>query len=446
MNKNQENTVTIVIESGKCAWGKCVFCGFGKNIGIQPNVEKLKEIFIKKMKKFEDVNIRTLKIFCSGSFLDDNQFPPEFRKYVNDYCSTHGIENLVIETRPEFITSEKLKDFSNVSLCVAIGLEVADDKILRKLNKGITLQDYEDAVNILRENNVRVRTYLLANPPFVENNKNYLHDSVNYALKFSDEVNINNTYPHSKSDLFNYWVEGKWSPLDENQFKKIIDEFGSNPKVTYDFNNFSFVPRFPKHMQKWLKGVGEEYLTHPYYEVWQDYLVRFYKRPKNRKYALFLPCSYRKPYSRSKTHKEILKKLKELPFYSEIHRIVVSTPGVIPCEFDSWYPFNKYDWPEWEETPEIKERIVEVNRERLKSYLKTHKYEKYFNFLKPDSDSGRALRLACRDLNIDIIECVDIDAYERLTQEGVKNPIISKECLKHLTYTLRANISDESHI
>ena len=71
------------------------------------------------------------------------------------------IENLVIESRPEFITSEKLMEFSYVSLTVAIGLEVADEEFLKKLRKGITLGNYENAANILHDRKAKVKTYLL---------------------------------------------------------------------------------------------------------------------------------------------------------------------------------------------------------------------------------------------------------------------------------------------
>ena len=54
---------------------------------------------------------------------------------------------------------------------IAIGLEVADDSILKKLNKGFTLQDIVKALFILDEMEIFSRAYILVGPPFVENAK-----------------------------------------------------------------------------------------------------------------------------------------------------------------------------------------------------------------------------------------------------------------------------------
>ena len=101
----------ILLNSGKCAWGKCIFCGWGK-IEHDVNIERLKKYIDKHLEK----GIETLKIFSSGSFLDDKQFPREFRRYLVKKCKELVIKNLIIESRPEFITEENLEDFKTSTL------------------------------------------------------------------------------------------------------------------------------------------------------------------------------------------------------------------------------------------------------------------------------------------------------------------------------------------
>ena len=94
------------------------------------------------------------------------------------------------------------------------------------------------------------------------------------------------------------------------------------------------------------------------------------------------------------------------------------------------YPFNAYDWPEWNETEEIKKLYIRVTQKRIENYLKKHKYRKYFVFLKPTSESYIALKKACKKLGIKPIECLKKETWERIKER--KNPLLSQEALKDL--------------
>jgi radical SAM enzyme (TIGR01210 family) len=414
----------LILQSGKCAWAKCYACGWGRIDYGKPDLHKLKKQVDAFFSKLKDVG--RVKIFCSGSFFDDNQFPEGIREYIAKKCKEKNIKELVVESRPEFISEEKIKPLLKyVKLTVAIGLEAADNKVLEKYQKGFTVEDYINAAQLLKKLGCKVRTYLMVNLPFVKNHKALLKKSFELAKKYSDEIVIINTFPHSKSLLFELWIQGKWKPMDKEEFEELVKPYKKYKNVEFDFNNFAFEPKFPKHMRKLLKGVGKEFLLHPYYEVWQDYICRFYEKPHDKKYALFIPCTYTKPYFKSKLHKEILKIVPK-----DFHLIVISSPGVIPYEFVNKYPFNAYDWPEWEETEEIKKLYIKVTQKRIENYLKKHKYEKYFVFLKPTSESFIALKKACKKLGIELINCLKPETWEKIKER--KNPLLSEEALRDL--------------
>lgn len=111
---------------------------------------------------------------------------------------------------------------------------------------------------------------------------------------------------------------------------------------------------------------------------------------------------------------------------------MISSPGVIPREFENYYPFNAYDWDEKEETEEIKERYIEVTAERIKKYLKAHQknYEKIFSYLKYDSESYQALKKACKNLNLNFENLLKRRTYEKIKKK--KNLLIREEALKDL--------------
>jgi len=422
----------LILNIGRCAWGRCIFCGYSRENYPEPNLLRMKVDLDRKLVGFEG---DTLKIFGSGSFLDDKQFPREFRRYLVEKCKKKGIKHLTIESRPEFITEDTLLDFDGIDLTVAIGLEVADNDILKKLGKGMTVEDYTRAADIIHSKGFKVRTYLLVNPPFVDDIKESLDRSVSFALQHSDSIVLINLLPHANAPLFDLWVEGKWKPLTREKFFEITRPYANNPKIELDVETFRFVPRFPPEKRANLEGVSSEILNHPHFRVWQEYLCDWYEKPKDKTIALFLPCSAKKPYSKSKTHTLIYKTIKTLPIFKNIHRLVISTPGVVPFEFNDFYPFNAYEWDERLETPEIKKEYIKVTKKRIFDYLKHHKYDHYFCFFKYSAESYIALQEACNELGVSCTNCLSRETYEALKEEK-GNPLFKEEALKELREAL----------
>mgnify|MGYP000197391119 FL=1 len=438
-------TYSMVLERGKCFWGKCYFCGWGKKV-VERSIEEVKRIFDKFISSKQD--IERLKIFSSGSFLDPKQFPEELQDYIFRRAEEYGIKEIVIESRPEFITENVVSRLSQykVKITVAMGLEVADNEALKILNKGMTVEQYIRAATLLKKYGLGVRTYVLVNPHSKIRSPKYVHKTIEFALKYSDSIVVINTYPHKNSDLWEDWINGKWRPLDKTEFEKIIAPWKDNPKIEFDFDNFAFIPKFPPEKRIFLRGVGHEYLKHPYYEVWQDFFQRFYIPPAEKEYVLFLPCAYKKPYTKSKTWKSILRAIAGYPFFKKLHLIAVSSPGVIPYEFIKYYPFANYDWPEWEETEEIKKEYIEVTKDRVLKYVKahlSHYKEVYFAYLKPDSESMKAIRLAFDELkksgiNVRLIECFSEETYSKLSEAGLKNPVAQPDAIEDLKRRLKS--------
>lgn len=433
-----EKSKTYILNSGKCAWGKCIFCGYGKIEGMKPATENIKADIDKFFKNFEK-GIIQIKIFGSGSFTDEKQFPRESRKYFIERCKEHNIKKIVFESRAEYITDETLKDFKGIDYAVAIGLEVADNAALKKLKKGLTTEIYKKAAEIIHKNNGKVRTYLLVNPPYVKDIEKSLDESIKFALPISDSIVLINLYPHANAEMINLYLTLKWKPLDRKKFEKLTAKWKQNKIIETDFETFTFMPKIPP--KKWveLKGATEENLTHPHYEIWQDYFTDFYTPPKVKDTILFLPCAFRKPYSISKTHKEILKRIINLHFYARIHQVMISNPGVVPREFESKYPFKSYDWPEWEEIENIKKRYTEVTQKRIENYLKAHKYKKYLCYFKPDSESYIALKNACKNIKIKIKNLYDSKLYE--DAEPKTNVLIKRNALDLMVTQLKKEMS-----
>ncbi len=432
-------TVNIVIERGRCRWGRCYFCGWGRRYRDVP-VEYLKRKVCKTLDKYRDVD--TVKIFCSGSLLDPEQYPREFVEWLLREAEGRGVKNLVVESRPEFITEDALDLLTsyNLKVTVAIGLELADNNILLNYyRKGFTVQDYLEAVRRLRKAGLGVRTYVLANGhPVLYNNPKYhlevLHKTLKLAVEVSDSVVAINAYPHEESELIKDWIITRWRPLTCEEFRAMLGEWAKNPKVEIDCENFRFVPRIPKRMRMRIVGVGKDVLLHPHFEVWQDFVLRLYKPPPDKRYLLFLPCTYRKPYSRSPTHRAILSALSPYPWFKRLHLVVVSTPGVIPYEYHTEYPFTAYDWPEWLETPEVKQEYIQITRERVKKYLERNAdhYRLIFAYFHLRSETLQAIMQAVEELGLQhkFVNVLDEDTYSRILDE-VRKSEVGSSVLRH---------------
>ena len=414
------NEKTLMLSSGQCSWKKCVACGWGQ-LKAPVDMDGTK----RKVEALDLAGVEMLKVFASGSFLDDAQFTKEFRIWFADYIRKKGIKELLIESRTEYITQENLDDFKGIKLTVATGLECADNEVLKRYDKGFTVEDVAAASELLHKNGAKLRTYIMVNMPYTKEDS--LDKSVAFAKKYADSFVLINTFPHSKSKLFDMWVDGKWSPLSTKEFEALVKKYD---KVEIDSQNYMFIPKFPQDKKEKLVGASTETLNHKFFNVWQDFFQRFYEVPEGKKDVLFLQCAFKKPYTKSNTHKKINEVISQFDkFNKETHRVVLSTPGAVPLEYDDYYPLNDYDWPEWEETPELMEEYKKVVGERIKGYLKAHPYRKYYHYLK-GTETYQALKKAADELGIELISLVDEPTLEKVHDE--KNPLITPEMLAAL--------------
>jgi radical SAM enzyme (TIGR01210 family) len=217
---------TLILQCPPCGWGKCVFCGYsGECITtVQPSTDA----FLKQLNYYLDKydTKRYIEIYNSGSFLDNRQISPKSRVAIFRHLAKKKIKGITIESRPEYITKEKIEalmqEFKG-ELTVAMGLEVADDSVLKMLNKGFTLKDIEKAYLILDGMGIFSRVYILVGPPFVKDPKTSALKSVKYAKKIGfTETFLLGAYPMKKSPAYELWKKGDWLPLRKDDFDEII--------------------------------------------------------------------------------------------------------------------------------------------------------------------------------------------------------------------------------
>ncbi len=140
-----------------------------------------------------------------------------------------------------------------------------------------------------------------------------------------------------------------------------------------------------EYQEKRYPIIGNKIIASPY-SIYRPDIVRFrkrvierYEKPASAKILLLLPCSAKKPYSTSKSHKIFNRVIANSPNRHIIHEVIITSPiGIVPRELEYIYPAAHYDISVigyWD-----KEEIHMVNY-CLSKYLEKNKYDVIINHL-----------------------------------------------------------------
>ncbi len=107
-----------------------------------------------------------------------------------------------------------------------------------------------------------------------------------------------------------------------------------------DREHYSYFRRRLPFVGGGVKGVSEDTLHSPEVRYYRERL-KGYRKPAG-EVLLLLPCSARKPYSLSKSHRLFTVVTRD--FHGLIHEVIVTSPlGIVPRELEGFYPAADYD-------------------------------------------------------------------------------------------------------
>ena len=117
VNGVQIKTLTVIFKSAGCRWGKaggCTMCGYVYDCASEPpTLEDYKAQLARAMKKAEKFPEFMVKIFTSGSFLDEQEVPREARDAIlKTLADDPRVIKVLVETRPNFVTEENVPGLS----------------------------------------------------------------------------------------------------------------------------------------------------------------------------------------------------------------------------------------------------------------------------------------------------------------------------------------------
>ncbi|TLZ76750.1 MAG: hypothetical protein E6K08_04920 [Methanobacteriota archaeon] len=98
-----------------------------------------------------------------------------------------------------------------------------------------------------------------------------------------------------------------------------------------------------------------------------------YAKPPSARVLLLLPCSARKPYSASRSHRRFRDAIWASANPSAVHEVIVTSPlGLIPRELERFYPARAYDIPVTGDWSHDEAAIV---AEDLQAYVAVNRYD-----------------------------------------------------------------------
>jgi len=140
-----------------------------------------------------------------------------------------------------------------------------------------------------------------------------------------------------------------------------------------DLRHYDAVERFVPVSGPEFRANAKSSLHRPDVERWRRRIAERYRRPVGADILLLLPCSARKPYSRSQSHRLFAEAVTNSGAAQCVHEVIVTSPlGVVPRELECTYPAKEYDIPVTGDWDRDEQAMVRGLLERL---LKAGEYK-----------------------------------------------------------------------
>jgi elongator complex protein 3 len=141
--------------------------------------------------------------------------------------ASHRIIGLTLETRPDYIDEKEIINFRNLGCTrVELGAQSIFDDVLKSNKRGHNIQKTIEATKILKDAGFKINYHIM--PGLFGSNPK--RDLAMFKELFSrpdfrpDMLKIYPTIVVKNSDLYKVWKQGKYKPLADKQFEKMILE------------------------------------------------------------------------------------------------------------------------------------------------------------------------------------------------------------------------------
>jgi len=212
----------------------------------------------------------------------------------------------------------------------------------------------------------------------IESGKSHRYCSCINCVSFNDETEsrLTETLQNHNLDIFSQVQSETLQAMSNGRLRWLVE---SMTHVTP--NHASFLREVDKLAYNFLEEftpttgadvvplIGPESYNSPVVRRYREYLESRYTPPSGKKIVLLLPCSAKKPYSDSKSHRRFLETIESAlgNTLGNMAQVILTSPlGIVPRELERIFPAANYDIPV---TGDWDAEETQLGTEALVSYL-----------------------------------------------------------------------------
>ena len=254
--------IFIILPTPGCAHalsetGGCTMCSYIAESPLEEVLtHELVDIFRKQIEKYDIQPKTVVKIFVSGSFLNEEEIPKEARDEILKLLNQEDhVEEVVVESRPEYVKEDAIRACCSLIpdkiFEVSMGLESSSDYIKEyKINKGFTNKDFKRAVDVIKDlksdYNVKSKAYLFIKPILISE-KEAIEDAVESA-QYAEQVGVDRisfcpATIHKGTLMEVLWRRGSYQPPWIWSILEIIRRVRSSVKIPVIMDTAGFGTR-----------------------------------------------------------------------------------------------------------------------------------------------------------------------------------------------------------
>lgn len=217
------DATTVFLAGAECPFS-CVFC----DLWMQTLAERTPPGALPRQLTgaLSAVEQRSLvKLYNASNFFDPRAVPvadvPTLLRVLDDFA------HVTVECHPRFIGDRcfAFADRLQARLEVAVGLETIHPEALQRLNKQMTLADFDAAASALASREIGLRTFVLLGAPFVpeEEQLDWTVRSVSYAAASGAGTISIIPVRGGNGALESLHAEGHWNPVTLDLVEETFD-------------------------------------------------------------------------------------------------------------------------------------------------------------------------------------------------------------------------------
>ncbi len=207
------SVATLLLTNRECPW-KCLMCDLWRH--TLTTTAPLGAIPAQIHVALDQLRAaRQIKLYNSGSFFDKKAIPPD--DYAQIAERARHFERVIVECHPKLINESCLRFrdlLGEAKLEIAMGLETVHPEVGPLLNKGATLQDFQNAADFLAKNDIALRVFILVKPPFLNEDEALLwaNRSTDFAFGCGADVVVLIPTRRGNGAMEALEKSGDWSP------------------------------------------------------------------------------------------------------------------------------------------------------------------------------------------------------------------------------------------